>query len=87
MGLFLVDGQSLACDGFAVLGVEVRGNRLDGLAVQSCAGEVRQADLVTANFQVVGGAFCKCFLDLGSECFLFSLCGLNQLGSFFVLLH
>lgn len=87
MELFLVDGQALACDGFAVLGVKVRRNRLDGLAVQSCAGEVGQSDLVTPDFQVAGGALCKCFLDLGSEYFLFGLRCLNQLGGLFVLFH
>ena len=87
MGLFLVDGQALACDRLAILGVQVRGHRLDGFAVQSCAGKNGQSDLVTANFQVAGGALCKCFLNLGSECFLFGLCGLNQLGGFLVLLH
>lgn len=87
MGLFLVDGQALACDGFAVLGVQVRGNCLDGFAVQSCAGKVRQPDLVAPNFQVAGGALCECFLDLGSECFLFGLRCLNQLGGLFVLFH
>ena len=86
MGLFLIDGQPLACDGFAVLGVKVRSHRLDGLAVQSCAGKVGQADLVATNFQVAGRAFCKGFLDLGSKCFLLGLCCLNQLGGFFVLL-
>lgn len=87
MGLFLVDGQALACDGFAVLGVQVRGNCLDGFAVQSCAGKVGQTNFVTAYLKIVCSALCKSFLDLGFERFLFGLCCLNQLGGFLVLLY
>uniref|UniRef100_UPI003FF0E73F hypothetical protein n=1 Tax=Faecalibacterium prausnitzii TaxID=853 RepID=UPI003FF0E73F len=87
MGLFLVDGQTLACDGFAVLGVEVRGHSLDSFAVQSCTGKVGQTNFVTAYLKIVCSALCKSFLDLGFERFLFGLCCLNQLGGFLVLLY
>ena len=87
MGLFLVDGQTLACDGFAVLGVEVRGHSLDSFAVQSCTGKVGQTNFVTAYLKIVCSALCKSFLDLGSECLLFGLRCLNQLGGFLVLLY
>ena len=67
MGLFLVNGQAGASNGFAVLLIQIGRNGLDSFAVQSRTGKVGQTDLVTSNFQVTGGALCKCFLDLGFE--------------------
>jgi len=83
MGLFLVDGQALACDGFAVLGVQVRGNCLDGFAVQSGAGEMRAFPLLILLLTFL----IHLNRRLGFERFLFGLCCLNQLGSFLVQLY
>ena len=41
---------------------------------------------MAAYFQIVGGALCKGLADLDLQLFLFSLCGLNQLGGLLVLL-
>lgn len=46
------NAQAGAGDRFAVLVVQVRGYGLDGFAVQSGAGEIRQADFVAAYFQL-----------------------------------
>ena len=86
MGLFLGDAQAGAGDCFAVLVIQVRSHSLDGFAVQSGAGEIRQADFVAAYFQIVGGALSQCLADLDLQLFLFSLCGLDQLGGLLVLL-
>jgi hypothetical protein len=87
MGLFFSgDAQAGAGDRFAVLVIQVRSYGLDGFAVQSGAGEIGQADFVAAYFQIVGGALCKGFADLDLQLFLFSLCGLDQLGGLLVLL-
>ena len=87
MGLFFSgDAQSGAGDRFAVLVVQVRSYGLDGFTVQSSAGEIGQADFVAAYFQIVGGALSQCLADLDLQLFLFSLCGLDQLGGLLVLL-
>ena len=86
MGLFSGDAQTGAGDRFAVLVVQVRSYGLDGFAVQSGAGEIGQADFVAAYFQIVGGALSQCLADLDLQLFLFSLCGLDQLGGLLVLL-
>ena len=80
------DAQAGAGDRFAVLVVQVGRYGLDGFAVQSGAGEIGQADFVAAYFQIVGGALSQCLADLDLQLFLFSLCGLDQLGGFLVLL-
>ena len=80
------DAQAGAGDRFAVLVVQVGSYGLDGFAVQSGAGEIGQADFVAAYFQIVGGALSQCLADLDLQLLLFGLCGLDQLGSFFVLL-
>ena len=85
MGLFLGDAQAGAGDCFAVLVIQVRSHSLDGFAVQSGAGEIGQADFVAAYFQIVGGALSQCLADLDLQLFLFSLCGLDQLGGLLVL--
>ena len=85
MGLFSGDAQAGAGDRFAVLVIQVGSYGLDGFAVQSGAGEIRQADFVTAYFQIVGGTLSQCLADLDLQLFLFSLCGLNQLGGLLVL--
>lgn len=84
-GLFLVDGQALACNDLGILGKQGRGNGLDGFAVQADAGEVRQLDFVTTYLQVIGIALGHLCLDLGLDSFLLSLCGFNQLCGLFVL--
>ena len=87
MGLFFSgDAQAGAGDRFAVLVIQVRSHSLDGFAVQSGAGEIRQADFVAAYFQIVGGALSQCLADLDLQLFLLSLCGLDQLGGLLVLL-
>lgn len=86
MGLFSGDAQADAGDRFAVLVVQVRSHSLDGFAVQSGAGEIGQADFVAAYFQIVGGALSQCLANLDLQLFLFSLCGLDQLGGLLVLL-
>ena len=86
MELFSGDAQAGAGDCFAVLVVQVRSHSLDGFAVQSGAGEIRQADFVAAYFQIVGGALSQCLADLDLQLFLLSLCGLDQLGGLLVLL-
>lgn len=80
------DAQAGAGDSFAVLVVQVGRYGLDGFAVQSGAGEIGQADFVATYFQIVGGALCQCFANLDLQLFLFSLCGLDQLGGLLVLL-
>ena len=85
MGLFSGDAQAGAGDRFAVLVIQVRSHSLDGFAVQSGAGEIGQADFVAAYFQIVCGALSQCLADLDLQLFLFSLCGLNQLGGLLVL--
>ena len=75
------DAQAGAGDRFAVLVVHVGSYGLDGFAVQSGAGEIRQADFVAAYFQIVGGALSQCLADLDLQLLLLSLCGLNQLGA------
>ncbi len=80
------DAQAGAGDRFAVLVVQVGSCGLDGFAVKPGAGEIRQADFVAAYFQIVGGALSQCLADLDLQLLLLSLCGLNQLGSLFVLL-
>lgn len=80
------DAQAGAGDCFAVLVVQGGRYRLDGFAVQSGAGEIGQADFVTTDFEIVGGALCQCLADLDLQLFLFGLCSLNQLGGLFVLL-
>ena len=86
MGLFSGDAQAGAGDCFAVLVVHVRSHSLDGFAVQSGAGEIRQADFVAAYFQIVGGALSQCPADLDLQLLLLSQCGLDQLGGLLVLL-
>ena len=86
MGLFSGDAQAGAGDRFAVLIVQVRGYGFDGFAVKSGAGEIRQADFVAAYLQIVGGALSQCLADLDLQLLLFSLCGLDQLGGFLLLL-
>lgn len=87
MGLFFSgDAQVGAGDCFAVLVVQVGSYGLDGFAVQSGAGEIGQANFVAAYFQIVGGALSQCLADLDLQLFLFSLCGLDQLGGLLVLL-
>ena len=80
------DAQAGAGDRFAVLVVQVGSYGFDGFAVQSGAGEIGQADFVTAYFQIVGGALSQCLADLDLQLLLFSLCGLDQLGGLLVLL-
>ena len=80
------DAQTSAGDRFAVLVVQVGSYGLDGFAVESGAGEIGQADFVAAYFQIVGGALSQCLADLDLQLFLFSLCGLDQLGGLLVLL-
>ena len=80
------DAQAGAGDRFAVLVVQVGRYGLDGFAVESGAGEIRQADFVAAYFQIVGGALSQCLADLDLQLLLFSLCGLDQLGGLLVLL-
>lgn len=80
------DAQAGAGDSFAVLVVQVGRYGLDGFAVQSGAGEIRQADFVAAYFQIVGGALSQCLANLDLQLFLFGLCGLDQLGGLLVLL-
>ena len=84
-GLFLVDGQALACNDLGILGKQGGGNSLDDFAVQTGAGEVGQFDFVSSYLQVVGIALCHLSFDLGLDSFLLSLCGFNQLGGLFVL--
>ena len=86
MGLFSGDTQAGAGDRFAVLVVQVGSYGLDGFAVESGAGEIGQADIVAAYFQIVGGALSQCLADLDLQLFLLSLCGLDQLGGLLVLL-
>ena len=80
------DAQAGAGDRFAVLVVQVGCYGFDGFAVQSGAGEIGQADFVAAYFQIVGGALSQCLADRDLQLFLFSLCGLDQLGGLLVLL-
>ena len=84
-GLFLVDGQALACNDLGILGKQGRGNGLDGFAVQAGAGEVRQFDFVAPYLQVIGIALGHLSFDLCLDSFLLSLCGFNQLCGLFVL--
>ena len=87
MGLFFSgDAQAGAGDRFAVLVVQVGCYGLDGLTVKPCAGEIGQVDFVAAYFQIVGGALSQCLADLDLQLFLLSLCGLDRLGGFLVLL-
>ena len=84
-GLFLVDGQALACDDFGILSKQGRGHGLDSFTVQAGAGEVRQLNFMASYLQVVGVAVGHLSFDLGLDSFLLSLCGFNQLGGLFVL--
>ena len=80
------DAQASAGDRFAVLVVQVGRYGLDGFAVEPGAGEIGQADFVTAHFQIVGGALSQCLADLELQLLLFSLRSLDQLGGLLVLL-
>ena len=84
-GLFLVDGQALACNDFGILGEQSRGHGLDSFAVQAGAGEVRQLDFMASYLQVAGIALGHFSFDLGLDSLLLGLGGLNQLGGLFVL--
>ena len=66
-GLFLVDGQALACNGLGILGKQGRGNGLNSFAVQAGAGEVGHLDFVASYLQVVG-IVCGDLVVVGGTC-------------------